>query len=48
MVFGTVDTGVPKTTRQVGLSFLDVLWDQTPFRNHRRRSGDSDPGSAVS
>jgi hypothetical protein len=35
IVFGSVDAGVPNRTREDGLTFLDVLWDQAPFADHR-------------
>ena len=36
IVFGSIDAGVPNHTRQDGLTFLDVLWDEAPFANHRQ------------
>jgi uncharacterized protein len=35
IVFGSIDSGVPNKTRDDRLTFLDVLWDEAPFANHR-------------
>ena len=35
IVFGSINAGVPNRTREDRLTFLDVLWDQAPFANHR-------------
>jgi hypothetical protein len=35
IVFGAVDSGVPNHPRGDGLSFLDVVWDNAPFRDQR-------------
>lgn len=34
IVFGTTATGVPNYDRGDGWRFLDLVWDQAPFRNH--------------
>jgi uncharacterized protein len=36
IVFGSVDSGVPNRAREDRLTFLDVLWDEAPFANHRQ------------
>jgi hypothetical protein len=36
IVFGSIDAGVPNRTREDGLTFLDVLWDQAPFVDYRQ------------
>jgi hypothetical protein len=35
IVFGSIDAGVPNAKREDGLTFLDVLWANAPFTNHR-------------
>jgi hypothetical protein len=35
IVFGSIDSGVANTAREDKLTFLDVVWDQAPFANHR-------------
>jgi hypothetical protein len=35
IVFGSIDAGVPNAKREDGLTFLDVLWGDAPFANHR-------------
>jgi DUF1680 family protein len=35
IVFGSIDSGVPNKSRDDRLTFLDVLWDEAPFANHR-------------
>ena len=35
IVFGSIDAGVPNPKREDGLTFLDVLWADAPFTNHR-------------
>jgi hypothetical protein len=35
IVFGSIDTGVPNSTREDGLTFLDALWGDAPFADHR-------------
>jgi hypothetical protein len=35
IVFGSIDAGVPNSKREDGLTFLDVLWGDAPFANHR-------------
>ncbi len=34
VVFGGVDSGVPNSARDDGLTLLDVVWDQAPFADH--------------
>ncbi len=36
VVFGSVESGVPNTRRDDGLTLLDVVWDQAPFADHAR------------
>jgi len=36
IVFGSIDSGVPNRNREDQLTFLDVLWDEAPFANHRQ------------
>ena len=36
IVFGSIDSGVPNRPRDDRLTFLDVLWDEAPFANHRQ------------
>jgi len=35
IVFGSIDAGVANSTREDKLTFLDVVWDQAPFADHR-------------
>ena len=35
VVFGSVDAGVANSAREDKLTFLDVVWDQAPFTDHR-------------
>ena len=36
IVFGSIDAGVPNRARDDRLTFLDVLWNEAPFANHRQ------------
>ena len=36
IVFGSVDAGVPNSASEDRLTFLDVLWNEAPFANHRQ------------
>ena len=31
IVFGSIDSGVPNRSRDDGLTFLDMVWDEAPF-----------------
>jgi DUF1680 family protein len=35
IVFGSIDSGIANRSRDDRLTFLDVLWDEAPFTNHR-------------
>ena len=35
VVFGTADSGVPNVVGPEGVSFLDAVWDEAPFRDHQ-------------
>jgi DUF1680 family protein len=35
IVFGSIDAGVANSAREDKLTFLDVVWDQAPFTDHR-------------
>ena len=39
IVFGSIDTGVANSTRDDRLTFLDVVWNDAPFANHRQFVG---------
>ena len=30
-MFGSIDSGVPNRSRDDGLTFLDMVWDEAPF-----------------
>jgi hypothetical protein len=34
IVFGSIDSGVANRSRDDGLTFLDVVWDEAPFASH--------------
>ncbi len=34
-MFGSIDAGVANSAREDKLTFLDVVWDQAPFADHR-------------
>ena len=36
IVFGAVDSGVPNTKREDGVTFLDAVWAGAPFASHAR------------
>jgi uncharacterized protein len=36
IVFGSIDAGVANKTRDDRLTFLDVVWSEAPFANHRQ------------
>jgi hypothetical protein len=36
IVFRSVDSGVPNRAREDGLTFLDELWSEAPFANHKQ------------
>ena len=36
IVFGSIDAGVANSARDDKLTFLDVVWDQAPFADHRQ------------
>jgi len=35
IVFGSIDAGVANRPRETGLTFLDEIWNEAPFANHR-------------
>jgi DUF1680 family protein len=36
IVFGSIDSGIANGAREDGLTFLDELWTEAPFANHRQ------------
>jgi uncharacterized protein len=36
IVFGSIDAGVANKAREDRLTFLDVVWSEAPFANHRQ------------
>jgi len=36
IVFRSIDSGVPNRAREDGLTFLDELWSEAPFANHKQ------------
>jgi hypothetical protein len=36
IVFGSIDAGVANSAREDRLTFLDVVWSEAPFANHRQ------------
>ena len=35
-MFGSIDSGVPNRSRDDGLTFLDMVWDEAPFISQAR------------
>jgi hypothetical protein len=36
IVFGSIDAGVPNSARDDRLTFLDVVWNEAPFADHKQ------------